>query len=363
MHPTADRLSQVRRHLSDSLHVDALLINTPSDVRWASGFSGSVGTLLITGRQSLLIVDSRYGDQAREQSSHCEVVVANALDARDEELVHALVDDSRVGFDDKRTSYADWRRFQSTLGYELIPLTDPLAALRARKDQFEIERIEAAARAADRSFTDVLPMVLQGGVTEREVRDELESRLRIHSAEGPAYPTIVASGPNAALPHHQPGDRRIREGDSVIIDIGALVDGYRSDMTRTLFVGEVDPLLVAFHELLRRTQQEVLNAVREGVAASSLDAMARAGLAEYAGDILHSTGHGVGLDIHESPWLRSNSTDVLSNGHVVTVEPGLYRVGIGGVRIEDLVLVERSGCRILTNSTKDPSCPQSAPTT
>jgi Xaa-Pro aminopeptidase len=363
MHPTADRLSRVRQHLLGALHVDALVVTAPSDVRWASGFSGSVGTLLITGRQTVLVVDSRYGDQAREQCADCEIVVANSPEARDEALVRALRGVDAVGFDDKRTSYAEWRRLESTLGSTLVPLTDPLAALRARKDRFEIERIEAAARAADQSFADVAPLVLQGGATEREVRDELEWRMRVHSADGPAYPTIVASGPNAALPHHQPSDRRIRDGDSVIIDVGALVDGYRSDMTRTLFVGEVDPLLVAFHELLSRTQQEVLNAVREGVAASSLDAMARAGLAEYSGDILHSTGHGVGLDIHESPWLRSGSTDVLGEGHVVTVEPGLYRVGVGGVRIEDLVLVERSGSRILTNSTKDPSCPQSAPTT
>ena len=359
----ADRLARVREHLHEVLHVDAVLITAPSDIRWASGFSGSVAALVITDRRSVLVVDSRYGDQARDQSPHCEIVVANALEARDQEIARALEGVTRVGFDDKRTSFADWRRLQSALGGELIPLADPLAPLRARKDRFEIERIEAAARAADRSFAEVAPMIFGGGLTERDVRDELESRMRLHSADGPAYPTIVASGPNSALPHHQPGDRAIREGDSVIIDVGALVDGYRSDMTRTLFVGEVDPLLVAFHEVLSATQRDVVNAVRDGVAAARLDEMARAALAEYSGDILHSTGHGVGLDIHESPWLRGNSADVLREGHVVTVEPGLYRVGVGGVRIEDLVLVERSGCRILTNSPKDPSCPQSAPTT
>ena len=363
MPPTTDRLARVREHLGGALRVEALLITAPSDVRWVSGFSGSVASLVITAQRAVLIVDSRYGDQAGDQSPNCEVIVANASDTRDQEIARVVEDAPRVGFDDKRTSFADWRRLQSSLGRELVPLADPLAELRARKDPFEIGRIESAARAADRSFAEVMPMVLVGGLTEREVRDELESRLRLHSADGPAYPTIVASGPNSALPHHQPTDRKIREGDSVIIDVGALVDGYRSDMTRTLFVGEVDPLLRAFHGLLSATQSEVVKAVCDGVAAARLDEMAREGLQEFAGDILHSTGHGVGLDIHESPWLRLSSAEVLSEGNVVTVEPGLYRVGVGGVRIEDLVLVERSGSRTLTNSPKDPSCPQSAPTT
>lgn len=363
MHSTADRLSRLRDHLSDVLHVEALLIAGQSDVRWASGFSGSIGLLVVTEQRAMLIVDSRYGDQARQQCPDWEITVANSSDVRDAAVASVLVDVARVGFDDKQTSYAEWRRLQNTLGRELVPLSEPLSSLRARKDRSEIERIEEAARVADRAFSEVVPLVLRGGLTERNVRDELEARMRIHSADGPAYPTIVASGPNSALPHHQPSDRTIREGDSVIIDVGALVDGYRSDMTRTIFVGAVDPLLVAFHEVLRTIQRQVLDAVKEGVTASSLDAMARAGLAEFPEDILHSTGHGVGLDIHESPWLRSTSTDVLCAGHVVTVEPGLYRVGVGGVRIEDLVLVERSGSRILTNSPKDPSCPQSAPTT
>jgi len=363
MREATGRLARLRDHLSRELRVDSLLVTAPSDVRWVAGFSGSVASLVVGADRAVLVVDSRYGDQARDQSPECEVIVANSVEARMAAIGAALRDVDRVGFDEKRTTYAEWRGVQSAVAAELVPLDVPLAELRACKDQFEISRIESAARTADLALAEVVPAMFGGGMTERDVRDELERCMRKHGADGPAYPTIVAAGPNSALPHHQPTERLIREGDSVIIDVGALVDGYRSDMTRTFFIGDVDPILIAFHDILRRTQRGVIDAVSPGVSASDLDALARAGMADHADDVLHSTGHGVGLDIHEAPWLRSGSRDVLRAGNVVTVEPGLYRVGIGGVRIEDLLLVEPTGSRTLTTSPKDPSCPQSAPTT
>ena len=363
MQTSTDRLARLRDHLVHELRVDSIVITNPSDVRWTSGFSGSVASLIVGSERLVLVVDSRYGDQARDQSPECDVIVANSVEARMSALGETLRGAKRVGFDEKRTTYAEWRALQSTVTGELVPLDTPLAAMRACKDEFEVARIELAARAADQAVAEVVPRMVGGGMTERDVRDELEGCMREHGADGAAYPTIVASGPNSALPHHQPTDRVIREGDSVIIDVGALVDGYRSDMTRTFFLGDVDPTLIAFHRILMETQQRVMSAVRPGASASDLDALARAGVADFADDILHSTGHGVGLDIHEAPWLRSGSRDVLHAGNVVTVEPGLYRVGIGGVRIEDLLLVEPTGSRTLTTSPKDPSCPQSAPTT
>ena len=363
MQTSTDRLARLRGHLVDILGLEWILVSSPNDVRWASGFSGSVASLVVGPARAVLFVDSRYGDQAREQAPHCEVVVVNAVDARHEAINDVLHGVAKVGFDDKRTTYADWRALHAALSCELVGVGDPLGDLRAIKDEHELARIESAARAADRALADVTPLVFGGGITERDVRDELEARMRKHGADGAAYPPIVASGPNSALPHHQPTERTIREGDSVIIDVGALVDGYRSDMTRTFLVGAVDPLLTAFYDVLSETQQNVVDAVKAGVSAAHLDALARAGMTGYEDDILHSTGHGVGLDIHEAPWLRPGAADVLRAGHVVTVEPGLYRVGVGGVRIEDLLLVEPAGSRTLTTSPKDPSCPQSAPTT
>ena len=222
MQTSTDRLARLRDHLVHELRVDSIVITNSSDVRWASGFSGSVASLIVGSERLVLVVDSRYGDQARDQSPECEVIVANSVEARMNALGEILHGTKRVGFDEKRTTYAEWRGLQSTVSGELVPLDTPLAALRACKDVVEVARIEQAVRAP--TFwprSEVVPRMVGGGLTERDVRDELERSMRAHGADGAAYPTIVASGPNSALPHHQPTDRLIREGDSVIIDVGA----------------------------------------------------------------------------------------------------------------------------------------------
>jgi len=202
--------------------------------------------------------------------------------------------------------------------------------------------------------------------TEADVRTELEYRMRRNGADGPSYDTIVASGPqNAARPHHNTGDRTIGEGDTVIIDVGALVDGYHSDMTRTFVVGAADARQNEIYDVVRDAQAAGLSAVRSGVAAADVDAACRAvfrhaGLEDW---FIHGTGHGVGLDIHEDPFSSPVSTAELLVGDVVTVEPGLYRDGFGGVRIEDLVAVTATGCELLTHLSKDAPCLPSLPTT
>ena len=189
--------------------------------------------------------------------------------------------------------------------------------------------------------------------------------MRKAGADGPSYDTIVASGENAALPHHRPTSRTIVEGDSLVIDIGALVEGYHSDMTRTFLIGECPPEIVKMYEVVREVQRLAVEMVRPGVVCGSIDSwcreeFARRGFAEL---IAHSTGHGVGLLIHESPWLRAGGAEQLQPGQVVTVEPGLYRVGVGGVRIEDLLVVTQTGHTVLTHSSKESPCLQSPPTT
>lgn len=343
--------------------VDALLISDVRDVRWASGFDGSAALLVIRKSGATLIVDPRYGDQAHDQAPQCAVLVGATVTSRDDLLRSLLRGCHKVGFDERRTTVGEWKRLCGLIDCDFIALSGPVATLRSVKDAVEIEAIERAATIASHSFLDVRAMVGVSAMTELDVRDELVSRMRAYGADDEAYPTIVASGPNSAFPHHQPTKRLIQEGDSVVIDVGAEVDGYRSDMTRTLFVGHVDPRLADMFAAVLVAQQTVVEAVRPGVVAGELDRLAREVLCDHEDLILHATGHGVGMDIHEAPWLRSGSRDVLDVHHVVTVEPGLYRVGVGGVRIEDLLLVEPSGSRTLTLSPKDPLCPQSAPTT
>jgi Xaa-Pro aminopeptidase len=228
-----------------------------------------------------------------------------------------------------------------------------------------VARIAAAAGIADAALAQVAPL-LADQPTEADVRDELEYRMRRLGASGPSYDTIVASGPeNAARPHHAPGARRIVAGDTVVIDVGALVDGYHSDMTRSYVVGDPTPEQADVYELVLSAQLAGLAAVRSGVAARDVDATCRnvfaaAGRADW---YLHGTGHGVGLLIHEDPFHHRASTQQLEAGDVVTVEPGLYRAGFGGFRVEDLVVVDDDGCRILTHSPKDAPCLPSRPTT
>ena len=260
-------------------------------------------------------------------------------------------------------SHAAWSALDDRVPLE--PAGGVIEQLRRRKDAGELARMTSAAEIADATLDALVPMLAERP-TEADVRDELEYRMRKEGADGPSYDTIVASGPElAARPHHQTSRRTIVEGDTVIIDVGALVDGYHSDMTRTYVVGEVDRRQQEVYDLVLEAQLAGLAAVRPDVAAADVDEACRAVFraAGYEDWFIHGTGHGVGLDIHEEPFAAVTSKATLVEGDVVTVEPGLYRDGFGGVRIEDLVAVTATGCATLTTLPKDSPCPRSPPMT
>jgi Xaa-Pro aminopeptidase len=247
----------------------------------------------------------------------------------------------------------------------LVPVAGVIEAERRRKDPGEIARMAEACRIADAALAETIATGLEGR-SEADVRNQLEIRMRELGASGPSYETIVATGPiNAARPHHRPTDTVIEAGHTVIIDVGALYDGYHSDMTRTFFVGTPTLEQLELYDVVRQAQQAGVAAVEEGIGTSELDGVCRRAIAESGrGDwFSHGTGHGVGLLIHEDPFVNSTGDLRLQQGDVVTVEPGVYREGFGGIRVEDLVVVTDAGCRVLTNSPKDPTCPQSPPTT
>ena len=306
---------------------------------------------MIRAGEALLITDARYGEQAPEQlaAGGCdhdvEVVVASRTAGAAAPHLDGI---ERIGLEDS-IAWGEQLRWRAAVDAETVPLNGVVEDLRAVKDRAEVARIEAAARIADEALASVEPM-LRAGESETRIALALDDAMRAAGASGPAYDTIVASGPNSALPHARPTERRLQNGDLLIIDVGAVVDGYRSDMTRTFTVGAADEWSSRVRQVVTEAQAAGAAAVRPGVAAATVDAACReviaaAGMGEA---FVHGTGHGVGLDIHELPRVAARSEAVLEPGNVLTVEPGVYFAGTGGARVEDLLVVTGTGSRPLT---------------
>lgn len=353
----AGRISRLRERL-DGAGIDALVVSNLTNVRYLTGFTGSSAVLLVTGDGALFVTDGRYTTQSEQQLADNGVDAEIEISAVGPEVAAAVgargVD--RLGLEADSVSWSVQRRWSDEL-YDghLVPTTALVEDLRLVKDPGEAVRIRSACAIADAALAEVRPRLLEAP-TEREFGLELEAAMMRMGADDLSFDTIVAAGPNGARPHHHPGDRRIAEGDLVVIDFGALLDGYHSDMTRTVAVGDVGPERARMLEVVLESQAAGVALVTAGVEATEVDAACREVIdASGWGDaFLHGTGHGVGLDIHEEPRVSSRSTATLAAGHVVTVEPGVYLPELGGVRIEDTVLVADDGCDRLTLAPKDP---------
>jgi len=347
------------------------IVSNPTNIRWLTGFGGSLGWVVVGAERAVLVTDGRYEERAAADLAAAGLDGVIELEVRYQrpEVVDAVVEAATalgggpVLAEDAHLTHAAWLGLAGRL--ELEPAGNRVTALRRVKDPGELARMALAACIADAALAEVAPM-LDERPTEADVADELALAMRRRGADGPSYETIVASGPTfAARPHHRTGSRTIVPGDTVVIDVGALVDSYHSDMTRTIVVGDPTTEQLAVYELVRRAQAAGLAAVRAGVAAKDVDAACRGVFREAGREdwFVHGTGHGVGLEIHEDPFENTTSQDTLLAGDVVTVEPGLYRDGFGGVRIEDLVTVTATGCAPLTHLPKDAPCLRSPPTT
>jgi Xaa-Pro aminopeptidase len=336
--------------------LDALLVSNIVNVRWLTGFTGS-NALAVVGRMApRFVTDFRYLMQAADQLDEAwEREIATELPRR---AIEGLPADRplRIGFDDAHVTVKQHAQLveRAPEGVELVAAGGMLEALRAVKDAAEIEAIHAAAKLAD----EALEEILAGGIvgrTERDVALDLEIAMRRRGAEGVSFAPIVASGPHGALPHAAPRDVAIPEGTLVVVDWGAVLDGYASDCTRTFATGELDPRDRAVYDLVLVAQAQALEAVRPGPTGKEVDAVARtiideAGHGEHFG---HGLGHGVGLEVHERPRLSKQGNDALAAGNVVTVEPGVYVPGAVGVRIEDLVVLTEDGCEVLSGMPKE----------
>lgn len=355
----AGRLPRLRRRMDES-GCEAVLVTALANVRYLTGFTGSAALLLVLPGELVLATDGRYQFQSAEQLGAAGVearIEIGNLAVQKESLSAAARSVRRLGLEAASVTWARQRSFAADWfpSAELVPTEGLVEGLRRVKDAGEVARMAAAAGIADAALAAVRPL-LAGGVTEIDLAVALDFEMRRGGASASSFDTIVAAGPNGAKPHARPSPRRIEAGELCVLDFGAVVDGYCSDMTRTVSVGPPrSDTLARMVEVVTKSQQAGVDAVRSGAAAAEVDRVCREVIAAagWADAFLHSTGHGVGLDIHEAPTVSATSSDMLTAGHVVTVEPGVYLPEHGGVRIEDTVVVTDDGCRPLTLAPKD----------
>ena len=355
--PPTEYVQSRRARLTEAMraeNVEAVLVTDLVNVRYLTGFTGSNGAALVDAKGATwLATDNRYELQAAEQSPDSTLLIERTPIAALAEICLAQPI-QRVGFEDQNLTVADFAKLTADAPIEWVGVGELVQQLRAKKDEFELGLLRQACTATSSALENVLPQI-GVGVTELEVARLLDDAMRDLGTDGPGFETIVATGPHSAVPHHEPTDRRIESGDFVKMDFGARVGGYHADMTRTIIVGEPQPWQQEIYELVARAQQAGRDALTPGVAAVDVDRAAREVIAAagFGDQFGHGLGHGVGLEIHEVPFLGATSTDRIEATVPVTVEPGVYLPGRGGVRIEDTVVVHHDRVEILTLFPRD----------
>ncbi|HHU85598.1 MAG: M24 family metallopeptidase [Pelotomaculaceae bacterium] len=349
-----ERIEKLRERFAGA-GVEALYITNPENRFYLSGFTGTAGSLLLGLNNSYLFTDFRYTGQAARECPDYQVIETSGESS--EVLREYLTGEgiSLLGLEGDYLTYNQFQTLKEKLGGVELKTVDGLVEeLRARKDKDETAFIEEAVRLADEAFKEVLPLI-RPGVPEREVALQLEYFMRRLGAEGAAFKTIVASGYRSALPHGVASSRIMAPGDFVTLDFGAVYNGYHSDITRTVVLGRPEKKQEEIYQLVLEAQMSAIESLRAGIKASDVDGAARRIIeqAGYGKQFGHGTGHGVGLSIHEKPRLSAKDQSLLEEGMVVTIEPGIYLPGWGGVRIEDTVLVLNGGCRVLTRTPKE----------
>jgi len=339
--------------------LDGVLISAPENRRYLSGFSGSAGFLFITKSEAILVTDSRYTEQATNQSPDFDVrQVRGGWGWLIDELKSQGV--KKVGFESQNMTVSSYNNLidaikgdSSLRDVSMIPTPGLAENQRIIKDDGELELLQLAIDAADKAMDQVCPNITPG-MTEREVAWKMEKAMRDAGADAISFDTIVAAGPNGAMAHHQPTDYVIKQSDPIVIDMGAKVGGYCSDLSRSIAVGEPDEMFKTIYDIVLGSQLTAINTVRTGMTGEETDNLSRDVIAEsgYGDNFGHSLGHGVGLEIHENPRVGPQSLDVLDLNTVFTVEPGIYLSGWGGIRIEDIVILREDGAVPLSKAKK-----------
>lgn len=333
----------------------AVLICTDVNRRYLTGFESSLGYLLMTAKGNILFVDGRYFEAASKGAVNCEVRLLDKIFAQiNDEIKNRAITKVLIETENTYSAYMSFKKNLCATVMASASLSEKLLTLRSIKKKEEIESIVAAQRIAEKAFEDVLGFIKEG-VTEKQIAALLEYRMREYGSQRAAFQTIAVSGKNTSLPHGVPTDKKVQKGDFVTMDFGAVANGYCSDMTRTVAVGFATDEMTNIYQTVLSAQQNVIKHLTAGIICSDADALARGVIknAGYGEHFCHSTGHSLGLEIHEKPSLsEKNSAIRLRAGQIVTVEPGIYLPDKFGVRIEDMVLVRKNGCKNLTNAPK-----------
>ncbi len=346
-------IARFRQYLTEQ-GLEAFLLANTANCRYLSDFTGTDAYLLLTREANFLLTDSRYSLQAVKEAQGFQVITYQDTLAEALKVLCARYSLIRLGLEKEVITLGFFEKLQHSIPYvEFVPLPDPLEKYRQVKTEPELYKIRKAAEITDMAFAHILEFV-RPGITEKEIALELEFFMRNLGAERNAFDFIVASGERGALPHGTASNKVIQKGEMLTLDIGCVYQGYNSDMTRTIFIGQPDARQKEIYEVVLKAQETALTALKPGMAGADVDAVARdvisqAGYGDFFG---HGLGHGVGLEIHEGPRLSPRDHTILEPGMVVTVEPGIYLPGWGGVRIEDLTLITREGCEIISKSSK-----------
>jgi Xaa-Pro aminopeptidase len=352
------RLRKLRTSIAKK-GLDALLLSQAENLRYLSGFTGSSGWLLISGQNAILATDFRYMEQAKGELPGFEIIRTKG---ELHEWLPALISDwggHKLGFEANFISYEGYHKLNEAMktkqiNLELIPTTGIVEQLRSIKEPEELEYIIKAAALVDIAF-ERAKTIIRPAITEKEAAWEIEKFLRQEGSEGIPFEIIVASGPNSALPHARPTEKTIRSGEPVLIDMGARISGYCSDFSRTLFLGKADKTFREIYNIVLKAQATAMKGIESKMTASQADRLARSVVEQdgYGDAFGHGLGHGVGLATHELPAIGPSSSDLLADGMVFTIEPGIYLAGQGGVRIEDMVVLENGKARVLTKAERD----------
>lgn len=347
------RINRVREAMKN-MKIDGLLVTTPKNIRYLANFTGSAGNVLITPDTQYFITDFRYTEQAKEQAEGFEVIIhrTGIYDEVNKILTNEKI--QMLGIEADNMKVSTYSKLSEEFDAVLVQTSGVVEKIREVKDETEIALIKEAARITDAAFEHILTFI-RPGITENDIANELDRYVKSEGSTGVSFDTIVASGVRSSMPHGVASNKIIEHGDLITLDFGCFYQGYTSDMTRTIALGEIDPKLKEIYEVVLEAHNRVIREAKAGMTGKEVDAIARdyiteMGYGEYFG---HTTGHGIGLDVHEGPAIAARNEEALVPNNVITDEPGIYIEGLGGVRIEDDLIISETGAVSINQSPKN----------